>query len=136
MNYVKDLEWKKGITVSEFVSGLSGVGFQSISLAKASDIISKMKKEGAKIFLTFTSNMVTSGLRGFFAQLISLGMADIIVTTVGGLEEDIMRANNERFSIGSFQADDIALHEKGMNRVGNILIKNESYSNFEDLMTK
>mgnify|MGYP004004080291 CR=1 FL=1 len=61
-----------------------------------------MKKDNAKIFLTFTSNMVTSGLRGFFAQIVKLGMADVIVTTVGGIEEDIMKATGEKFKIGKF----------------------------------
>ncbi len=94
-----------------------------------------MKKDGAKIFLTFTSNMVTSGLRGFFAQLIKLGIPDIIVTTVGAIEEDIMRAHGEQFIVGDFNADDIALHEKGYNRVGNIYVTNESYARFEDMLT-
>jgi deoxyhypusine synthase len=76
--------------------------------------------------------MVTSGLRGFFAQLASLKVINIIVTTVGGIEEDIMKASGERFLIGSFNADDTELHEKGINRVGNILINNESYMKFED----
>jgi len=78
--------------------------------------------------------MVTSGLRGFFAQIIKLKMADVLVTTVGGIEEDIMKSKGEKFAIGNFETDDIELHEKGINRVGNLLIKNESYMNFEDLI--
>ena len=78
--------------------------------------------------------MVTSGLRGFFSQLIKLGIADIIVTTAGGLEEDIMKAKGERFLVGNFNTDDVELHEQGKNRVGNILIKNESYMNFESCL--
>jgi deoxyhypusine synthase len=132
MEYVKDLIWKPGITVKELVDNFKTIGYQSIELSKASNVIVKMKKEGAKIFLTFTSNMVTSGLRGFFAQIIKLGIADIIVTTVGGLEEDIMKAKGEKFAIGTFDSDDVELHEQGINRVGNLLIKNESYMNFED----
>jgi deoxyhypusine synthase len=76
--------------------------------------------------------MVTSGLRGFFAQLIKLKIADVIVTTVGGIEEDIMKATGETFKIGGFATDDVELHEQGVNRVGNLLINNESYMNFED----
>jgi len=132
MAHVKDFKWKKGIKVSEYVDSLANIGFQSTQLANAAEVFVKMKRNSAKIFLTFTSNMVTSGLRGFFAQLIKLKMADIIVTTVGGLEEDIMKAKGEKFSIGSFDTDDVELHEKGINRVGNLMIKNESYMNFED----
>jgi deoxyhypusine synthase len=131
---VKDLTWKKGKTVKELVDELGYVGFQSIELSRASEVFVKMKKNSAKIFLTFTSNMVTSGLRGFFAQLIKLGMADVIVTTVGSIEEDIMKATGEKFDVGHFTDDDVELHEKGINRIGNLLVSNESYMKLEDWM--
>ncbi len=130
--YVKDLTWNKGITVQELVGKYSQTGYQSVQLAKASDVIIKMKKNSAKTYLTFTSNMVSCGLRGFFAQLVELGIADVLVTTVGGIEEDIMKSLGEKFSIGSFNADDVELNEQGVNRVGNVFIKNESYMKFED----
>ena len=136
MQYTKDILWKKGLTVSELVNAYSGVGFQSFELYRASELIKKMKKDGAKIYLSFTSNMVTSGLRGFFAQLINLKMCNIIVTTVGSIEEDIMKADGEKFILGSFSANDEELYEKGHNRVGNIFITNESYSNLEGKMQK
>lgn len=132
--YVKDFKWKKGMQVNEFVNKLGQIGFQSVELKKASDVIVKMKKNGAKIFFTFTSNMVTSGLRGFFAQIIEKKIADVIVTTVGGIEEDIMKAHGEKFIIGDFNTDDVELHEQGVNRVGNLLIESESYMKFEDLI--
>jgi len=134
MRYVKDFTWKKGIKVLELTNALGSVGFQGVELARAVNTIIKMKKDGVKIFLTFTSNMVTSGLRGLFAQLISLGLVDAVVTTVGGLEEDIMKANGEKFLVGKFSPDDLELYEKGINRVGNLYITNESYCNFEDLI--
>ena len=136
MEFVKDFKWKKNMTVSQLVDGLGKVGFQSIELKKAVEVIVKMKKNSAKIFFTFTSNMVTSGLRGFFSQVIKLGMADVIVTTVGGIEEDIMKAHGEKFVIGSFNSDDIELYERGVNRVGNLFITTESYCKFEDMITQ
>lgn len=129
---VTDFQWTKSMTVKDLVKSYSNIGYQSVELQRASEVIVKMKKNSAKIYLTFTSNMVTSGLRGFFAQLIKLKMADVIVTTVGGIEEDIMKSTGEKFSLGKFSADDVELHEQGINRIGNILIKNESYMNFED----
>ncbi|HII16496.1 TPA: deoxyhypusine synthase family protein [Candidatus Woesearchaeota archaeon] len=134
MATVKDFNWDKGMTVSELVARFGHIGFQSIELAKASETIVKMKKASAKIYLTFTSNMVTSGLRGFFAQLIALGMADVLVTTAGAIEEDIMKANGEKFLVGDFSAHDVALYEKGVNRVGNIYITNEQYARLENAM--
>jgi deoxyhypusine synthase len=131
MERVKDLTWKEGKTVGELVESLGKVGFQSIELGKASEIFVKMKRDGAKVFFSFTSNMVTSGLRGFFAQLIKLGMAHVVVTTTGGIEEDIMKASGDEFLVGKFRSDDVELHEKGMNRVGNLLIPNDAYVKFE-----
>ncbi|MFW6231161.1 MAG: deoxyhypusine synthase family protein [Nanoarchaeota archaeon] len=132
MASVKDFKWKQGMSVKDLMDSYGSIGFQSVELRKASDVIVKMKKNSAKVFLTFTSNMVTSGLRGFFAQLIALKIPSAIVTTVGGLEEDIMKATGETFSIGTFASDDVELHEKGINRVGNLFINNQSYMNFED----
>ena len=134
MATVQDFKWKKGMKVKDLVSSYQNLGYQSIELNKASEVIIKMKKDNAKIFLTFTSNMVTSGLRGFFAQIIEQKMCNIIVTTVGGIEEDIMKASGEKFKIGNFTTDDVELHEQGINRVGNILVNNESYMHFEDMI--
>jgi deoxyhypusine synthase len=130
--HVTDFKWNKGMKASDLALSLSKVGFQSVELGNATDTIIKMKKSGAKIYLTFTSNMATSGLRGFFAQSIRLKMCDCIVTTVGGIEEDMMKAMGEKFAIGDFSTDDVALYEKGVNRVGNLFIANESYCKFED----
>jgi deoxyhypusine synthase len=134
MEYVKDFRWKQGMSVKDAVEQFKHVGFQSINLFNASNTMAKMKMEETKIYFTFTSNMVTSGLRGFFAQLIKLGMADVIVTTVGGIEEDIMKSSGEQFIIGNFRTNDVALNQEGINRVGNLFIQNESYCKFEDLL--
>ena len=134
MSYVKDFIWNKGMSVDDLVRQLSAVGFQSVELGRAAETITKMKESGAKTFLTFTSNMVTSGLRGFFAQLIRLRIADVIVTTVGSIEEDIMKAIGEKFEIGSFLEDDYSLYEKGTNRIGNLFITNKSYEKFEEVI--
>jgi len=132
MAYVQDFTWTSGITVGELVKHFGAIGYQSVELARAKETIVKMKRASSKIFLTFTSNMVTTGLRGFFAQLIKLGMADVIVTTAGAIEEDIMKAMGERFPIGTFSMDDVELHERGDNRVGNLIITNESYCRLEE----
>ena len=129
---IKDFKYKNEMSISDFVSDLGNVGFQSIELKKAADCVLKMKKNKAKIYLTFTSNMVTSGLRGLFAQTIEKKICDVIVTTVGGIEEDIMKATGENFEIGSFDSNDYENYENGKNRVGNIFINNQAYLRFED----
>ena len=134
MKKVKDFMWKPNMLVEELVDSYANLGFQSIELAEASKVVMKMKRNGAKIFLTFTSNMVTSGLRGFLAQLCSMKIPHILVTTSGAIEEDLMKSFGESFELSNFNADDYALHEKGENRVGNLVIRSESYMKFEDKM--
>ncbi len=134
MRKVKDFLWTPGMNVEDFVNKYSSVGFQATELVEATNVIFKMKLSGAKIFLTFTSNMVTSGLRGFFSQLCKLKIPNILVTTSGAIEEDLMKATGENFELSNFYADDTALHERGENRVGNLIIKKESYMKFEDNM--
>jgi len=134
MKKIKDFLWKPGMSVEECVDSFGSLGYQAIELREAVEVVLKMKQSGAKVFLTFTSNMVTSGLRGFFAQLCKLKIPNILVTTSGSIEEDLMKAVGEEFEISNFHADDHQLHERGENRVGNLIIRNESYMKFEDKM--
>ncbi len=124
------------MTVEQLVDSFGNLGYQSIELNEAAKVVLKMKRDNTKVFLTFTSNMATSGLRGLFAQLCKLQIPNILVTTSGSIEEDIMKSFGEDFEISNFHADDTALHERGENRVGNLVIRNESYMKFEDLMNK
>jgi deoxyhypusine synthase len=134
MKKVKDFFWKSNMSVRECVDAFGNLGYQAIELNEAKNVVLNMKRSGAKIFLAFTSNMVTSGLRGFFAQLCRLKIPNILVTTSGSIEEDIMKSIGEDFVISNFNADDVQMHERGENRIGNLLIQNGSYMKFEDLM--
>ena len=136
MKKVKDFKWKPEMSVEEMLNGFGSLGYQAVELSEAEKVVLKMKRSGAKIFLTFTSNMVTSGLRGFFAQLCKLKVPNILVTTSGAIEEDIMKSLGENFEVINFHADDTELHERGENRVGNLLIHTESYMKFEDKMNE
>jgi deoxyhypusine synthase len=136
MKKVKDFLWKPNMSLVECVDKFGNLGYQAIELSESVKVVLKMKKSGSKIFLTFTSNMVTSGLRGFFAQLCSKKIPNILVTTSGSIEEDIMKSLGEDFELSNFYADDISMYERGENRVGNLLIRNESYMKFEDKMNE
>jgi deoxyhypusine synthase len=134
MKKVEDFKWVEGMSARELVDKISRIGFQGAEIGKAIQTIKNMKDANSKIYLTFTSNMVTSGLRGLFAQTIQKGMANVVITTVGGIEEDLMKSYGEEFLLGSFNADDVQLKKDGLNRVGNVLIKNESYQKFENII--
>ncbi len=130
---IQDFHAEPNMTVSRFIDKVRHVGFQSVHLGKAVDIIKRMKQDNAKIFLTFTSNMGSSGMRGLFAQLFSLRFVDIAITTVGAIEEDIIKTK-EKFYVGSFDANDLELRKQGINRIGNIFVKDTSYVKFEEII--
>jgi deoxyhypusine synthase len=105
-------------------------GFQATNVGRAIELIGRMKKDHATIFLTFTANMVASGLRGVFAEMCRRKFIDVVITTGGSLDHDLIRTKMN-YGLGDFTMDDAALHKKGVNRLGNVLIKNECYEYLE-----
>lgn len=134
LNADNGLDVIKGVTdyekVSDLVSGMKNIGFQATHLSNAADVIRNMQKDDCKIFLSFTSNMVSSGLREIFAYMTRHKMIDVIVTSVGSIEEDLMKTGNP-FLLGKFDADDSDLRKKGINRIGNVFVPNDRYVWFE-----
>lgn len=56
---------------------------------------------------------------------------DCLVTTAGGIEEDIMKCLAPSY-LGDFRLKDKELRTKGLNRIGNLIVPNENYCKFED----
>lgn len=75
--------------------------------------------------------MVSSGLRETIRFLVEHKMVDCIVTTAGGVEEDFIKCLAPTF-LGSFELDGKELREKGINRIGNLLVPNDNYCKFEN----
>ena len=112
---------------------LSNCGFQATHLARGISIIREMKKQKAKVFLTFTSNLVASGLRGIITQMCREKFVDCIITAGGSIDHDIIKSKLE-YELGEFIMDDTKLHAKGTNRLGNILINNKCYAYLEEFI--
>ena len=125
---VEDMNLEK-ISFSDLVKQMdSSGGFSAKNLAVGVSILENMIKEKECIkFLSFPACIVSTGLRGAIAQMIERGLVDIIVTTCGTLDHDLARAWGGEYFHGSFELDDATLHKEGINRLGNILIPNESY---------
>ncbi|MFA6530671.1 MAG: deoxyhypusine synthase, partial [Candidatus Micrarchaeia archaeon] len=122
------MENVKDLRIGDSIS--SSTGFQATQIGRAVEIIKKMKKEKALTFLSFTSNMAATGLRGLFAELCERKLVDVIITAGGSLDHDLIRAY-AYYPIGDFFMDDLELHHKGINRLGNVLIPNERYELLE-----
>jgi deoxyhypusine synthase len=54
-----------------------------------------------------------------------------IVTTAGGIEEDIIKCLGTTH-LGEFHLDGSDLRTRGLNRIGNLLVPNDNYCKFED----
>jgi deoxyhypusine synthase len=130
---VKGYDFNQGVDFGKLLDSYATTGFQATHLAQAIDVIKRMRRDNCTIFLGYTSNMVTSGLRDVFRYLAQHKLVDAIVTTAGGVEEDIIKCI-EPFALGSFDAPGAELRERGINRTGNIFVPNSRYCRFEDFM--
>lgn len=84
-----------------------------------------------KIFLGYTSNLISSGLRETFCFLAKNRLVDVIVSSAGGIEEDFIKCLAPTYT-GEFFFRGAELRKKGLNRIGNLLVPNSNYCKFED----
>jgi deoxyhypusine synthase len=126
------------MTVEELIDGMSGMGFQATSVGDAVRIINEMRSwrdpesgDPTTIFLGYTSNMISSGLRETFRYLVQHRHVDAVVTSAGGVEEDFIKCLAPTY-LASFNLSGATLRSKGMTRIGNLLVPNDNYCKFED----
>ena len=126
------------ITVAELVEGMSNMGFQASAIGDAVRIINEMRvwrdketRERTTIFLGYTSNLISSGLRETLRYLVQHKHVSAIVTTAGGVEEDFIKCLAPTY-LGSFATPGAGLRAKGLNRIGNLVVPNSNYCAFED----
>jgi len=127
-------DFGKKFDISEFLKSMQNTGFQATNMYSAIKIFKKMKEDKATIFLGYTSNMISSGLREPICYLTKNKIVDVLVTTAGGLEEDILKLLGS-YILGDYEASGKLLREKGINRTGNLFIPNSRYIKFEKFIT-
>jgi deoxyhypusine synthase len=59
-------------------------------------------------------------------ELVKRKLVDVVVTTCGTIDHDVARCWKDYYR-GSFLMSDAKLRDKGINRLGNVLVPNESY---------
>jgi deoxyhypusine synthase len=125
---IKDIHLSGKTDINELVKQMydSG-GFTAKKVGVAANILENMLKDGECIrFLSFPACIIATGARGIIKELVKNKMVDVIITTCGTLDHDIARTKKDYYH-GAFNFDDVELHKKGVNRLGNIFIPNESY---------
>ncbi|CAG99609.1 deoxyhypusine synthase [Kluyveromyces lactis] len=138
----------------DLIKSMATMGFQASSLGKACDIIDEMRSwrgehrdkleehdrkgsfdndgyQKTTIFMGYTSNLISSGLRETLRFLVQNKMVDAIVATAGGVEEDIIKCLADTY-LGEFSLPGKGLRDQGMNRIGNLLVPNDNYCKFEE----
>src|SRR6185369_5143695 len=83
-----------------------------------------------KIFLGYTSNLVSSGVREIVRYLVQHRQVDVLVTTAGGVEEDLIKCLAPTH-LGDFALPGARLRAEGLNRIGNLLVPNDNYCALE-----
>lgn len=125
---VKDYQFTEKMTVDELVSQMDKAwGFTSGKLATGVNILEDMiNSKGCTKFLSFTADIVATGTRGVLREVVKRKLADVIITTCGTLDHDVARCWKDYYK-GSFVMSDSKLHQEGVNRLGNVLVPNDSY---------
>ncbi len=130
---VKGYDFNQGVEHAKILESYATAGFQATHFSQAIDIVNTMIEQEATIFLGYTSNLVSSGLRDIFRYLVEHKKVHVLVTTTGGIEEDIIKCLGD-FVLGDFRASGEELRRKGVNRIGNIFVSNNRYVTFEQWM--
>lgn len=136
--------------INSLLASFTNVGFQASGVAKAVEIIEKMRRwrgeepkeddhdasteptsQRCSIFLGFTSNLISSGLREVLLFLVKHKYVSCLVTTAGAIEEDLIKCLGHTY-LADFHLDGGELRKRGMNRIGNLVVPNDNYCKFED----
>jgi deoxyhypusine synthase len=144
-----------GVDFDALLASYATTGFQATNFAAAVDRINEMLRwrlsdepiaedESAdyrdpevrqntkcKIFLGYTSNMASAGVREAIRFLVQNKLVDVVVSTGGGIEEDFIKCMQPTY-MGDFALPGKDLRKKGINRIGNLLVPNKNYCDFED----
>src|SRR3989338_3714844 len=98
---IEGYDFEKPFDFQEFLTSFSTTGFQATNVAEGIEIVKAMQREKATIFLSYTSNMVSSGCREIIKYLVKHKKVDVLITSACGVEEDIIKVLKP-FALGQF----------------------------------
>merc|ERR1712002_717262 len=108
---VEGFDFNEGINYEKLLGSFKRTGFQGLHFGQAVEQINKMlecrdlplegvseyieeqfkPKSNCTIFLGYTSNMASAGVRYAIRFLAEHKLVDVLVTTAGGIEEDVIK---------------------------------------------
>jgi deoxyhypusine synthase len=125
---VEDIDLSKASALANLVRQMDAAGgFTAKKIATGVGILRTMfSRSGCVTFLSFPAALMATGVRGVLRHLVQHKLVDVVITTCGTADHDLARVWAPYFH-GEFEMDDAELHRLGVNRLGNVLIPNESY---------
>ncbi|MDH7508683.1 MAG: deoxyhypusine synthase [Methanomassiliicoccales archaeon] len=125
---VKDIKLKIPMTVNQLILEMQDSGgFTAKKLSDAVDIIERMFRDSeCTVFLSFPACIMATGTRGIMVELAKRKLIDVIITTCGTIDHDLARCWKSYYH-GDFFMDDAELRRRGISRLGNVLVPDESY---------
>lgn len=127
----KDMNIKDLIT--EYKKGVFGGG----KIAEAVDIYTEMLENKCIIFLGVAGALVPAGLGKIIADLVKDGMVHVIVSTGANITHDLIEAfGGSHLKELNIKEKDAALREKGIDRIYDAFIEDESFILFEENMRR
>ncbi len=130
---IEGYDFEKEFNFQDFLQSFARSGFQATHLAQGIEIVKAMQREKATIFLSYTSNQVSSGNREIIKFLVKQKKVHVLVTSAGGIEEDIIKCLKP-FVLGQFEVPGKMLFDSGINRTGNIFVPNDRFAYFDKFM--
>ncbi|RMD66552.1 deoxyhypusine synthase [Candidatus Pacearchaeota archaeon] len=131
MERVKPIKLSEGMRVSELGEQMKNAGFGARKIGLAREIVRKMfSDEECKVFLGLAGAMVPAGMKGVIVDLIRGRKIDVLVTTGANLTHDLIEAlGDEHYHCDKW--NDSELHEKGYDRMYNVVMPNSAYVKLE-----
>ena len=121
---------KDGMTVSDLIQEYKKGVFGASKIAEAVDIYTEMADSNCIIFLGLAGALVPAGLGKIIADLVRDGLVHVIVSTGANVTHDLIEAFGW-CHLKNVQGEDSELREKGIDRIYDAFIEDESFILFE-----
>lgn len=135
---VEHVKVRKNMMVDELVKEMNKAGVMGGGkLAKSVDVVEAMVKDkDCKVFFGLAGAMVPGGMRQIVVDMLEQNLIDVFVTTGANLTHDLIESLGEQHYVGDEKFNDKELHEKGIDRIYNVFMKNQVYKKLENFFEK
>jgi deoxyhypusine synthase len=131
MDKIYPLKIEKGMSVSDIIKEYGKGVFNAGKIAEAVSVYTRMLEEDCRVFLGLAGALVPAGLGKVVADLIRDDMVHVIVSTGANVTHDLIEAFGGSH-LKEIQGEDSALREKGIDRIYDAFIEDESFVLFEE----